>query len=512
MRERKGRRCRREVAGVVGGVIALGNFSAATAQTVPAMRTVTVASGLTRPVFVTAPPADYERLFIVEQQVGGVGQIRIVHLDTGTLNSAPFLTVAGISTGNEEGLLGLAFDPNYSGNGKFYIHCTDASGAIVVKQYQVSSSNADLADTTSATIKSIITFSHPQSNHNAGWIGFSLRPNDDHNLYIASGDGGNGDDQGTGHHEPGGNAQWTGTLLGKMLRLHIDPIAGTYTIPADNPFASSNDSAVKKEIWLRGLRNPYRDSFDRGTGRMFIGDVGQSSREEIDVQQPSNPGGGENYGWRDREGFIQNPTYATATPTPTPVPPRVDPILDYPRSGSPPNVPLSGTTTTGGYLYRGKQIPGLVGTYVFGDYSAGKIFTLNYDGATVKNAQTSTSSFFPTSDATPVDLVNPSSFGEDANGELYICDLAGASVGQGRVYKVLPVTPNVEIQAVAKTGSGFALQGFGVPFSNVRLEAASEPDTASFGPLMTLPVQDDGAFEDSDTTNATARFYRVVYP
>jgi glucose/arabinose dehydrogenase len=417
----------------------------AQSQTLPPMHTVTVASGLSRPVFVAAPPGDYGRLFIVEQQaaVGGqtVGRIRILNLQTGALqvpapspspSPAPFLIVPGIATGNEQGLLGLAFDPDYStpgapGERKFYIHYTaTTTGDIVVKQYQTRSDNSYLADTTAANIKTVISFTHPQSNHNAGWIAFSPRPNDDHNLYISSGDGGNGDDAdgGVGHHEPGGNAQWNQTLLGKMLRIHIDPATGTYTSPQNNPFFGTADP-IKKEIWLMGLRNPYRDSFDRLTGRMYLGDVGQNTREEVDVQQPTNPGGGENYGWRDREGLIQNPAYPTptASPTPTPIPPRVDPILDYPRTGSAPANPLVGTTVTGGYVYRGNQIPGLRGVYIFGDYSVGKIFSINYDGATVSNKQTITSQLFPTIDATPISLGNPSSFGEDANGELYVCDL-----------------------------------------------------------------------------------------
>ena len=180
----------------------------AQSQTLPPMDTVTVASGLSRPVFVTAPPGDHNRLFIVEQQatVSGqaVGRIRILNLQTGALqppapspspSPAPFLS-PGIATGNEQGLLGLAFDPDYSkpgavGERKFYIHYTaTTTGDIVVKQYQARADNPDLADTTAANIKTVITFTHPQSNHNAGWIAFSPRPNDDHNLYISSGDGG----------------------------------------------------------------------------------------------------------------------------------------------------------------------------------------------------------------------------------------------------------------------------------------------------------------------------------
>ena len=503
------------------GALLIG-VQAANSQALPPMDTVTVASGFSRPVFVTAPPGDYNRIFVVEQQVtiGGQpnGRIQVVNLQTGA--KSVFLTVPGIADGSEQGLLGLAFDPAYASNGKFYIHYTaGGSGDIVVKQYEVSSGDPNVADTTPANIKTVISFSHPQGNHNAGWIGFSPRPNDDHNLYISSGDGGNGDDAGSGHHEPGGNAQWTGmgatdatdakhALLGKMLRIHVDPDSGTYTIPSDNPFAGSSDPFVQKEIWLLGLRNPYRDSFDRLTGRMFMGDVGQTAREEIDVQQTINPGGGENYGWREREGLIQNPAYPTPTPGPTPNKGWINPILDYPRSGG---GPLTGTTVTGGYVYRGRQIPGLRGTYIFGDYSAGKIFRLNYDGTTVSNAQTITNLLFPTIDAAPQSLGNPSSFGEDANGELYITDLF-----PGRVYKVIPETPNVELDNVMQIGTGFVLHGYGVPFKPHTVRAVTDitqPFDASKN-IETVTAAGDGSFQFTDSTASTftTRFYRVVYP
>ena len=403
------------------------------AQAVPGLDAIRVASGLSSALFVTAPPNDFNRLFIVQQG----GQIRILNLNTGLINPTAFLTLSDIVVGGEEGLLGLAFDPNYATNGKFYVNCIAPGGAFnsgitQIRQYQVSS-NPDIADTTPANVKIVLAFDQPQTNHNGGWIGFSPRPNDDHNLYIATGDGGNGDDQGPGHIEPGGNAQNNTTLLGKMLRIHVDPTTGTYTIPPNNPYASPTPApspAPMREIWALGLRNPYRDSFDRMTGRMFIGDVGQNTREEIDVQQPTNPGGGENYGWRDREGFIQNPAY----PTPSPTPNRgwVNPIFDYPRS--------TGRTVIGGYVYRGSQFPALQGIYVFGDYlgplgGSARVFTLNYDGTTASNFQDITSQLFPIPTTVGnVNLVNLSSLGEDAAGELYLTD-----IGNGNVYKISPM-------------------------------------------------------------------------
>src|SRR2546423_4599792 len=275
MREGGGRIC----FGIICSFVCLVLAANARAQPVPGLDAIRVASGLSSPLFATAPPGDINRLFIVQQN----GVIRILNLNTGVLNAAPFLTISGLQTGGEQGLLGLAFDPNYATNGKFYVKCTVAGGAFnagvnQIRQYQVSS-NPDIADTTPANIKTMLSIDQPETNHNGGWIGFSPRAGDDHNLYIATGDGGAGNDQdgGVGHIEPGGNAQNKTTLLGKMLRIHVDPATGTYTIPANNPFFGS--ATLRQEIWAFGLRNPFRDSFDRSTGRMLIGDVGQDTRE-----------------------------------------------------------------------------------------------------------------------------------------------------------------------------------------------------------------------------------------
>src|ERR1700736_1953157 len=241
--------------GIVCSIIAcLGIANEVDGQAVPGLDAIRVASGLAQPLFARAPPGDFNRIFIVQQN----GQIRILHLDTGTLNATPFLTVSNIVSGGEQGLLGLAFDPSYATNGKFYVNYTAPGGAFnagitKIVQYQVSA-NPDIADTTPANVKTLLSFDHPETNHNGGWIGFSPRAGDDHNLYIATGDGGAGNDQGTGHIEPGGNAQNKTTLLGKMLRIHVDPTTGTYTIPSDNPFTGSTDPNVQKEIWLYGLR------------------------------------------------------------------------------------------------------------------------------------------------------------------------------------------------------------------------------------------------------------------
>jgi glucose/arabinose dehydrogenase len=388
------------------------------AQMVPGLDAIRVASGLTQPLFVTAPPGDSGRLFIVQQE----GRIRILNLATGVINPTPFLTLTGLRTGGEQGLLGMAFDPNYAANGKFYLNFTVPGGAFGngvthVSQFTVSG-NPNIADPASERI--LLTFDHPQANHNGGWIGFSPRAGDANNLYIATGDGGGANDLGPGHIEPGGNAQSLTTLLGKILRIHINSANGTYTIPPNNPFVGV--TGAREEIWALGLRNPFRNGFDRQTGRMFIGDVGQSAREEIDVQQPTNSGGGENYGWRVREGSIQNPAF----PGEPPPPGAINPIFDYPRS--------VGRTVIGGYVYRGQRIPNLRGVYVFGDFAgpdsgpnSGQIFTLNYDGIIASNFQNITAQLFPTS-VGGFTLGSLSSLGEDASGELYITDLINGSV------------------------------------------------------------------------------------
>lgn len=460
----------------------LGIASGLHAQAVQGLDAIRVASGLTQPLFVTAPPGDFNRIFIVQQN----GQIRILHLDTGTLNASPFLTISGLAVGGEQGLLGFAFDPSYAANGKFYVNGTVPGGFFDqgitrILQYQVSS-NPDIADTTPANIKTVLSFDQPQTNHNGGWIGFSPRAGDDHNLYIATGDGGAANDQGTGHIEPGGNAQNNTTFLGKMLRIHVDPTTGTYTIPANNPYASPTPApspAPKREIWALGLRNPFRDSFDRSTGRMFIGDVGQDTREEVDVQQATNPGGGENYGWRDREGFIENPGFATATPTPTPNPPRVDPIFDYPHT--------TGQTVIGGYVYRGQQFPALQGVYVFGDYlgpepgSIGRIFSLNYDGTTASNFQDITSQLFPIpTTGGNVNLVNLSSLGEDAAGELYLTD-----IGNGNVYKISPML----VSAASRKIHGGIARDLNLPLTGTRaVECRSGGANGDYTMMFTFAV------------------------
>ncbi|HVU89021.1 MAG TPA: PQQ-dependent sugar dehydrogenase [Pirellulales bacterium] len=406
------------------------------ATTAQAQTVIRVASGLDNPLFATFAPGDTSREFIVEQGSNGTADIKILNLADNTINPTPFLTLSGIATGGEQGLLGLAFDPNYATNGRFYVDYTAPGGAFNagvthITRYQVSS-NANVANAASAT--DVLTIDQPQTNHNGGWIGFSNRPGDSGNLYIAMGDGGNANDQGTGHIEPTGNAQDTNSLLGKMLRINVDTPGPAqhpnYSIPSNNPFANGVGGAP--EVFLYGLRNPFRDSFDTATGNLMIGDVGQGAREEIDVQKATNPGGGENYSWRLREGTIATPGVGGPAP-----PGAVNPILDYPHTPTA-QEPIGGQAVIGGYIYHGAGVPSLDGKYIFGDLlgpisssnpnDLGRIFSLDYNGTTASNFTDITSQLFA---GTSLSLSSPHSFGVDGFGEMYIVD------GNGSLYRIV---------------------------------------------------------------------------
>ncbi len=394
------------------------------------LKSVPIVTGLDLPTYVTAAPGDNTHLYILEKGSGSTAKIKV--FDTTTKVTSTFLTLNNVATDSEEGFVGLAFDPNYTTNGMFYLNYVSTAttiGTSTIAQFHAASSLA--ADPASQRI--LLTYDQPQSNHNGGWIGFSPRANDDHNLYIASGDGGNAFDSGTGHVS-GGNAQSTSSLFGKILRIHVDPITAAVSTPAGNPFATSSDVNAQK-IFSYGLRNPFRDSFDSQTGTLYIGDVGQGRREEIDVQK--SPTGGENYGWVNREGNIQTPSNGG------PIPPGyVAPIIDYDHS--PGITTLAGQTVIGGYVYRGTAIPDLVGTYIFGDYlgpdtssTKPEVFSLKYDETTgaVTNVTNLTSMLNPGPNSNPL-IGGLSSFGQDNLGNLYIVDLAG-----GTVFEIMPVTP-----------------------------------------------------------------------
>jgi glucose/arabinose dehydrogenase len=350
-----------------------------------------VATGFARPIFATAPPGEKDRLFIVEQNTG---KIRILRLASSTVDDIPFLQITDLSAGNEQGLLGLAFAPDYSTSGLLYVNLTDASGATVIRRYKVSATNADVADPASAT--TVLTIPQLFINHNGGWIAFG--PNDKF-LYIGMGDGGS-------ENDPNKTSQNPKLLLGKMLRIDVtknDP-GKNYAIPADNPFVGKPD--VLPEIWAIGLRNPWRCSFDRTTGDLYIGDVGQNKFEEIDFQ-PASSKGGENYGWSLKEGKHPfKPVTGTAQPA------RTDPIFEYTHD-------RGEQAVIGGYVYRGTAIPDLQGTYFFADLT-GTFSSFEFDGKTAPTTKSRTDELFPDG----IEDVN--SFGEDGPGELYICVMGGA--------------------------------------------------------------------------------------
>jgi glucose/arabinose dehydrogenase len=347
------------------------------------LRLQTVTAVLSSPVFLTAPTGDVGRLFIVEQ--GGL--IRILNSLDGTPRATPFLDVAGlIVTGGERGLLGMAFDPNYAGNGRFYIYYTNTAGDIVIARYGVST-NPDIANAGAQAI--LKTIAHPTNqNHNGGMLAFGP----DGCLYAGIGDGG-------GSGDPNGNAQNTNSLLGKILRL--DPETGS-ACGTDNPFANGTGGAP--EVWSFGLRNPWRFSFDRSTGVLYIGDVGQDQREEVDAVVGPNAGQGVNFGWNIMEGFACfNPPSGCNSSGLTP------PILDYSHDAG-------ACSVTGGYVYRGTLNPAVNGSYFYADYCAGFVRSFQLQGGRPSSQNT-----WP--------LLSPggqiTSFGEDARGELYILTQTG---------------------------------------------------------------------------------------
>ncbi len=347
-----------------------------------------VARSLSKPVFVTHAGDGSGRLFIVEQ--GG----RIKILRNGSVLATPFLNIsAKVSKGSEQGLLGLAFHPDYEVNGRFYIYYTDVNGDIVIARHLVSG-NPDVA---SATALTILKIGHPTyTNHNGGMLAFGP----DRYLYAGTGDGGSSGD-------PGNHGQSRDTLLGKILRIDIDNTAPgkNYAIPPGNPYAGP--TAGLDEIWSFGLRNPWRFSFDGRTGDLWIGDVGQNRYEEIDRSKAVNgvdAGKGLNYGWRVLEGnACYNPSSGCSTSGKTP------PMTVYSHS--------SGCSVTGGYVYRGLAYRGLVGGYLFGDFCSGRVWALRAHGPATQS---------------PVLMANTnlaiSSFGEGPDGTIYVTDLGSGDV------------------------------------------------------------------------------------
>lgn len=343
-----------------------------------------VTANLISSVFMTAAPSDGTRLFIVEQG----GQIRIFDMTTSALLAAPFLNISGlISTGGEQGLLGMAFDPGYGANGRIYVFYTNTNGDVVIARYL--RANANSADPNSATI--LQTIPHPNfSNHNGGMLAFGP----DGCLYAGVGDGGSSGD-------PSNNGQTTSTRLGKLLRLNPDTGSACNNV-VTNPFFLAGGAP---EVWSFGLRNPWRFSFDRVTNDLYIGDVGQAAREEINVSPAPNAGRGLNYGWRLMEGFLCFNPISNCNPGGLTLP-----VLDYPHASG-------ACSVTGGYVYRGSAAPALQGTYFYGDFCAGFVRSFRFQNGQVTN-QFEWPLLSP-----PGSLIT--SFGEDAQGELYIMTQGG---------------------------------------------------------------------------------------
>jgi glucose/arabinose dehydrogenase len=348
-----------------------------------------VASGLNEPLMLTAPTGD-TRQFIVERP----GRIRIVA--NGTLLATPFLDLTGlISTTGEGGLLSVAFHPNYAQNGRLYVYYTDKFGNIAIDSVRVSS-NPDAAD--SSTLSRIITIPHPGfSNHYGGNLSFGP----DGYLYAGTGDGG-------GAGDPNGNAQNLDSLLGKLLRLNVDVItAPLYTVPADNPFAGQ--SGKRGEIWAYGLRNPWRFAFDRTDGQLYIADVGQDQREEVNIVPSATAAA--NYGWNRMEGTA---CYNAASCTQTGL---TLPKFEYQHGSNNAN----GCSITGGFVYRGTALPELAGRYLYSDYCKGFLKSFMYSNGAVSEQK----------DWTVANIGNVPAFGQDAQGELYMLS------GDGKVFKIV---------------------------------------------------------------------------
>jgi glucose/arabinose dehydrogenase len=332
-----------------------------------------VAATFDRPVYVAAPPGDTSRLFVVEK--GGV--IRV--LKDGALLPAPFLDISPlVSGGGEQGLLSMAFDPRYAANGRFYVDYTNVDGNTRVVRYRASRVDPDVADPASAKV--LLRVAQPYANHNGGQLQFGP----DGRLYVGMGDGGSGGD-------PQHRAQNPRTRLGKLLRLNV------------------RISPVRVRIYAKGLRNPWRFSFDRKTGALWIGDVGQNRWEEIDHLRPGRPAGA-NFGWNAYEGTH---VYDRRTASKLRKSSLTWPVAQYSHS--------LGEAVTGGYVYRGAAIPALRGWYLFADFASGHVW--------VKKGPKGARQLLPGADGKVSQIA---SFGQDAGGELYVVSLAGA------VYRIVP--------------------------------------------------------------------------
>ncbi len=419
-------------------------------------------------VDVATPPDTSGELFILDQQ----GRVRMRHLRNGSGTSA-ILDITSKTTGaGEQGLLGLAFHPDYAYNGFIYVAYTrNGDGALVVERY---GPRYDLYSFDPASARTLLVVPHPgHANHNGGKLAFGI----DGYLYIGTGDGG-------GSNDPDDNARRTVNNLGKMLRIDVDSVAAApwYSIPPTNPYAGSTcdgTSGACPEIWALGMRNPWRFSFDRLTGDLFIGDVGQGAREEVNLEPAGTPGG-RNYGWRTIEGTICTQAYGSPCPPP---PNYTPPIFDYDRT--------LGSSITGGVRYRGSRIPALAGAYVYGDFVSQRIWAATTDGQGAWTAQQQL-------------VVAPegiSSFGEDVDGELFVTGYSG------NTYRIEPAdTDNDGLpdwwEAAyfgSATGSAPATDSDGDRFTNVEeYRAGTDPRLATSRPIRREKPRDLNASGAAD--------------
>jgi glucose/arabinose dehydrogenase len=407
------------------------------------LTTVRIVSGLLRPLLVTAPPGDLDRIFIVEQD----GTIRI--FKDGALLSTPFLDVSALTLSvgdggdNEQGLLGLAFDPNYATSGLFFVYHTDAGGTNnLLVRYARDSANPDRADTSTRTV--LLTVPHPSfGNHNGGMLAFA--PDDGH-LYLGTGDGGSSCD-------PSGNAQNPSSLSGKLLRLDVSvtPIGVT--------------------TWSIGLRNPWRYCFDRLTSDLYIADVGQNQWEEVDYR-PSPRSSGENYGWDYYEGsHCPNPSCGGTCPALSNL---ILPVQEY-------NHTSGACSITGGYVYRGCRMSALRGTYFYGDFCAAFIHSFRMAGGVVTDTRDRTAELAP---GGGLAINSITSFGEDARGEIYIVDRGG------EVFKIVPILSNLQVSGIG--AAPFALDPAGWSWED--LQATSSHPISSYH-VYRSPGNGSGTFD-----------------
>ncbi len=351
-----------------------------------------VAKGFERPVWAGVPKGTKGKLWIMEQ----AGRVWIIDDKTGERSSEVFLDVSKDVTrqGNEEGLLGLAFAPDFEKTGRYYVNYTDKEKQTRIVRFI----SKDKKTTDASSGEVILKYPSEFNNHNGGWLDFGP----DGMLYIGNGDGGSGDD-------PNNRGQDMDSLLGKILRIDVSPETG-YKVPSDNPYADGEDA--KPEIWSYGVRNPWRCSFDSKTGDFWMGDVGQNRWEEINFM-PKGKGAGANYGWRLREGDKATPKEGVGGPAPKGA---IDPVYVYDHGMK----DDEGLSVTGGYVYRG-PIRELQGRYVFGDYQNPRIWSFELKGTKATGFKDHTKALQP--EGGRINLI--SSFAEDNDGNLYIVDHTG---------------------------------------------------------------------------------------